>query len=87
VKKLLQADDLILLNLFGKLDLGTKKWVESLQNSFEIDSYGLYYKHMTIVNDDSSIVNEWSSKLIDNARVIIYYRNMFIIQATGLMLV
>jgi hypothetical protein len=25
MKKLLQADDLILLNLFGKLDLGTKK--------------------------------------------------------------
>jgi hypothetical protein len=38
---------------------------------------------MTIVNDDSSIVSKWSSKLIDDARVIIYDLKMFIIQATG----
>ena len=39
---------------------------------------------MTIVNDDSSVISKWSCKLIDNARVVIYYCNMFIIQATGL---
>ncbi len=43
---------------------------------------GLYYKHTMIVNDDSSIVSKWSSKLIDDARAVIYNRNMFIIQAT-----
>ena len=36
---------------------------------------------MTIVNDDSSIVSKWSSKLIDDARVVIYDRDMVIIQA------
>ncbi len=40
-------------------------------------------KHMTIVNDDSSVVSVQSFQLIDNARGIIYNRHMFIIQATG----
>ncbi len=44
--------------------------------------YGLYFKHMTIVNDDSSVVSEQSLWLIDNLRVIIYDRRKFIIQAT-----
>jgi hypothetical protein len=44
---------------------------------------GIYYKHMTIVNDDSSGVRKWSSKLIDDTRVVSYDRNMFIIQATA----
>ncbi len=44
----------------------------------------LYYKHMTIVNDDSSIVIKWSSKLIDAAWGVIYDRHMFIVKkATG----
>jgi hypothetical protein len=34
---------------------------------------------MTIVNDDSSIVSEQSFKLIDNARGVIYYKNMTIV--------
>ncbi len=38
---------------------------------------------MTIVNDDSSVVIKWSSKLIDAARGIIYDRHMFTVQATG----
>jgi hypothetical protein len=45
--------------------------------------YGLYYKHVTIVNDDSSIVSKWSFKLIDDPRVIIYERHRFIIKATN----
>ena len=48
---------------------------------------GLYYKHMTIVIDDSSIVIKWSFKLIDTARGIIYDFHMFIVQATGLSLI
>ncbi len=43
---------------------------------------GLYYKPITIVNDDSSIVNKLETSLIDNARVIIYDRHMFIVLAT-----
>jgi len=46
-------------------------------------SSGLYYKHMTIVNDDSSIVSEQTFDLIDDARGVIYDCHMFIIQATG----
>jgi hypothetical protein len=42
---------------------------------YEIDSLGLYYKHVTIVNDDSTLIGE--------ARVVIYDGNMFKIQATG----
>ncbi len=45
-------------------------------------SCGLYYKPMTIVNDDSSIVNKLEASLTDDARVIIYDRHMFIVQAT-----
>jgi hypothetical protein len=44
---------------------------------------GLYYKHVTIINDDSSIVTKLETSLTDDARVIIYDRHMFIVQATG----
>jgi hypothetical protein len=44
---------------------------------------GLYNKHTTIVNDDCSIINKFVSSLTDDARVIIYNHNMFIIQADG----
>jgi len=44
---------------------------------------GLYYKHITIINDDSSVISKWHLSLIDDARVVIYDRSMFIIQATG----
>ncbi len=39
---------------------------------------------MTIINDDSRVVNKLEASLTDNARVIIYNRSMFIVQATGL---
>jgi hypothetical protein len=45
-----------------------------------------YYKHMTIINDNSNIISEQSFKLIDNARGVIYDHHMFLIQATGLIL-
>jgi hypothetical protein len=41
---------------------------------------GLYYKHVTIVNDDSGVVSKWSFKLTDNSRGVIYTRNRFIAQ-------
>ena len=44
---------------------------------------GLYYKHVTIVNYTSSSVNKLKASLNDDARVVIYDRHMFIVQATG----
>jgi hypothetical protein len=44
---------------------------------------GLYYKPMTIVSDDSRVVNKLETALTDNARVVIYDNHMFIVQATG----
>ncbi len=46
-------------------------------------SCGLYYKHVTIVNYASSSVHVLKASLNDDARVIIYNRHMFIVQATG----
>ncbi len=42
----------------------------------------LCYKPMTIVNDDSRVINKLEALLTDNARVIIYDCHMFIVQAT-----
>jgi hypothetical protein len=39
---------------------------------------GLYYKPMTIVNDDSRVVNKLEASLTDDVRVIIYNSHMFI---------
>ncbi len=47
-------------------------------------SSGLYYKPMTIVNDDARVVNKLEASLIDDTRVVIYDRHMFIVQATGM---
>jgi hypothetical protein len=44
----------------------------------------MYYKPMTIINDDSRVVNKLEASLTDNARVVIYNHHMFIVQATGL---
>ncbi len=38
---------------------------------------------MTIVNDDSRVINKLESSLTDDASIIIYDRHMFIVQATG----
>ena len=37
---------------------------------------------MTIVNDDARVINKLEASLIDGARVVIYDRHMFIVQAT-----
>ncbi len=36
-----------------------------------------------VVNDDSSVVIKLATSLIADARVVIYDRHMFIVQATG----
>ncbi len=41
----------------------------------------LYDKSMMIVNDDSIVINKLEASLTDDARVIIYDRHMFIVQA------
>ncbi len=43
----------------------------------------LYYKLIMIVNYESSIVNKFGASPTDDARVVIYDRHMFIVQATG----
>jgi hypothetical protein len=48
------------------------------------ETCGLYYKYVTIVNDDSRVINKQSFKLIDDSGVIIYDCHRFIIQATVL---
>jgi hypothetical protein len=45
---------------------------------------GLYYKPITIVNNDSRVVNKLETLLNDDARVIIYDHHMFIVQDSGL---
>ncbi len=42
---------------------------------------GLYYKSMTIINDDSRVINKLEASLTDDARVIICDHHMFIVQA------
>jgi hypothetical protein len=51
--------------------------------TFAGNTSGLYYKHMTIVNYASSIVNKLEALLTEDARVIIYDSHVFIVQATG----
>jgi hypothetical protein len=58
----------------------TGVFIEQFSNSI---SCGLYYKPITIVNDDSSIVSKLETSLIDDARFVIYDCNMFIVQSTG----
>jgi hypothetical protein len=41
------------------------------------------YESMTIVNDDPRAINRLEASLTDDAGVIIYDRQMFIVQATG----
>ncbi len=44
---------------------------------------GLYYKPMTIVNDDSRVINKLEASLTYATRVVIYDRHMCIVQTTG----
>ncbi len=38
---------------------------------------GLYYKPVTIVNDDSKVINKLETSHTDDARFVIYDRHMF----------
>ncbi len=39
---------------------------------------------MTIINDDSRVINNLETSLTDNARVVTYNRHVFIVQRPGL---
>ncbi len=49
-----------------------------------MESCGLYYKPMMIVNDNFMVINKLRASLTDDARVVIYNHHMFIVQATEL---
>ncbi len=51
----------------------------------QINSCDLYCKLMTIVNDDSRVMNKLEASLTDDARVVIYDHHMFLVQATGIL--
>jgi hypothetical protein len=63
--------------------LSLKKGKFHRERFYNSEACGLYYKPITIANDDSGVVNKLETSLTENARVIIYDRNMFIVQATG----
>ncbi len=66
----------LIMTLNYKLGLQKVVW-------YKFGPCGLYYEHMTIVNDDSGVISKWSFRFIDDPRVVIYDRHWFIIQATG----
>ncbi len=47
------------------------------------DTYGLYYKEVMIIIDNSSIINKFVASHTDAAKVVIYDCHMFIVQVTG----
>jgi hypothetical protein len=64
-----------------------QNFFEELENVFQeplqcLGSCGLYYKHTMIANCASSSINKLEALLTDDARVIIYDRHVFVVQAT-----
>ncbi len=56
------------------------KWHLNLSSKNLFCTCGLFYKHVTIVNDNSSVISKYSFKLSDDPRVVIYDGHRFIIQ-------
>ncbi len=59
-------------------------WSDRIFDTDETNTSGLYYKPITIVNDDSSVINKLETSLTDYARVAIYDCHLFIVQASEL---
>ncbi len=53
-----------------------------VQTKFTYPICGLYYKPITIINAYSSVIYKLQTSLTDDARVVIYDRHMFLVQAT-----
>ncbi len=69
---------------FGKMDrsivaLSFYYCTKTVWLTKRIGSSGLYYKPMTIVNDNSRVVNDLEASLTDDAGVVIYDRHMFLV--------
>jgi len=47
----------------------------------------MYYKPMTIINDDSRVIPKLEISLTDDDRVIIYDHHMFLVQATDFFII
>ncbi len=60
-----------------------KEEMDNIRVSVILQTSGLYYKPLTIVNGNARVVNKLEASLTDNAWVVIYDRHMFIVQATG----
>ncbi len=72
--------------MFKSSNLASPRHKEEMDNqrvSVILQASGLYYKPLTIVNDNTMVFNKLEASLTDNARVVIYDRHMFIVQATG----
>ncbi len=52
----------------------------------QLETSSLFYKHITIVNYVFSVINKLEAFLTDDARLVIYDRHVFIVQATDLIL-
>ncbi len=58
--------------------------ITAVEKFHDTGASGLYCKPMTIVNSNSRVVNRLETSLTDDAKVVIYDRHMYIVQATGL---
>ena len=70
---------LLLRNLSVSQSTPLRKGIR--RKNFSVTS-GLYYKPITIINDDSRVINKLETSVTDDARFIIYEHHMFIVQAT-----
>ncbi len=66
-----------------KSDFFFKFQVSLISEKKQPATSGLYYKPMTIVNENARVINKLEASLTDDARVVIYDCHMFIVQATG----
>jgi hypothetical protein len=59
-------------------------WHRQAHSNLELKTptSGLFYKHITIVNYNSSVINKFAASLTDYTRIVIYDRHMIIVQAT-----
>jgi hypothetical protein len=84
---MLIVNALILLVMYQLKDKGKVYKKYPVAPPYVLLTCSLYYKSMTIVIDDSRVVNKLEASLTDDARVIIYDSHMFIVQATDYALV
>ncbi len=68
--------------ILSKVSTSSAKIIFFIIENFKEKTCGLYYKPMTIVNDDTMVVNKLEASITDETRVVIYDHHMFIVQAT-----